>query len=51
MMSNKKEGFKTVYNWQYVHSLLLWVQTISCLHPSDVLKPLIYPLTQGMLNI
>ena len=50
MMSNKKEGFKTVYNWQYVHSLLLWVQAISCLHPSDVLKPLIYPLTQVILG-
>lgn len=50
MMSNKKEGYKTVYNWQYVHSLLLWVQTISCLHPSDILKPLIFPLTQVLLG-
>lgn len=50
MMSNKKEGYKAVYNWQYVHSLLLWVQTIACLHPSDVLKPLIYPLTQVILG-
>lgn len=50
MMSNKKEGYKAVYNWQYVHSLLLWVQTIACLHPSDVLRPLIYPLTQVILG-
>ena len=50
MMSNKKEGYRSVYNWQYIHSLLLWVQTISCLHPSDVLKPLIYPLTQVLLG-
>ena len=46
MMSNKKEGFKAVYNWQYIHSLLLWSRTLACLNPSDVMQPLVFPLVQ-----
>lgn len=50
MMSNKKEAYQTVYNWQFIHSLLLWTQTVSCLHPSDVLQPLTFPLVQVLLG-
>ncbi|XP_053209971.1 uncharacterized protein LOC128393786 [Panonychus citri] len=44
--SSDKEPFKAVYNWQYVQSLLLWARLLTCLHPSDVLKPLIHPFVQ-----
>lgn len=50
MTGNKKDGHKAVYNWHYVHSLLLWQQMICCLHPSEVLKQLVYPLVQVIIG-
>lgn len=57
--NNSKESYKTVYNWQYVHSLDFW----SCLlseHCSPIkeavsgeesqLRPLIYPAVQVTLG-
>ena len=37
---------QTVYNWQFVHSIHLWVQMLTDSFPSEVLEPLIYPLVQ-----
>ncbi|RWS30906.1 hypothetical protein B4U80_11601 [Leptotrombidium deliense] len=48
--SKEKDSLKSVVNWQYVHSLLLWVQLLSSLHPSEALKPLIHPLVQVLIG-
>lgn len=37
--------FFQVYNWQFVHSIHLWVQLLGDTK-SDVLEPLLYPLVQ-----
>lgn len=51
MNLRKKESFQAVYNWQYVHSLVLWSKMISVLSnptrdPNNHLQPLTYPLVQ-----
>ncbi|CUM62891.1 uncharacterized protein PRCAT00000450001 [Priceomyces carsonii] len=59
--SNAKEGYKTIYNWQYCHSLDFWSRVISQLcnpereslaHKSkeSPLRQLIYPLVQVTLG-
>lgn len=55
--SNPAEAYKTVYNWQYCHSLDFWsrVLSFSC-HPekegnnASQLRQLIYPLVQVTLG-
>lgn len=57
--NNQKESYKTVYNWQYVHSLDFWSCVLSE-HCSPVkeaesgkesqLRPLIYPTVQVTLG-
>ena len=42
----KKESIAAVYNWQFVHSLHLWVQLLASTHPSPHLEPLVYPVAQ-----
>ncbi|CAD6505278.1 BgTH12-00770 [Blumeria graminis f. sp. triticale] len=56
---NQKESFKTVYNWQYIHSLDFWSCVLSE-HCSPIkeavagkasdLRPLIYPAVQVTLG-
>lgn len=57
--NNQKESYKTVYNWQYVHSLDFWSCVLSE-HCSTIkeaeaghesaLRPLIYPTVQVTLG-
>jgi nucleolar complex protein 2 len=59
IVNNKNEAYKTVYNWQYVHSLDFW-STVLAEHCSPLkeaeagkesqLKLLIYPLVQVTLG-
>lgn len=46
--NNSNESYKTVYNWQYVHSLDFWTRVLSahCKESDSPLRPLIYPLVQ-----
>merc|ERR1719273_1760571 len=41
----KENPLQTVYNWQFVHSIHLWVQLLGE-NQSPILEPLIYPLVQ-----
>jgi len=57
--NNANDSYKTVYNWQYVHSLDFWSRVLST-HCETLreassgkqspLRPLIYPLTQVTLG-
>ncbi|KAK4503722.1 hypothetical protein PRZ48_004637 [Zasmidium cellare] len=50
--NNSNESYKTVYNWQYVHSLDFWSRVLAahCTESTSPLRPLIYPLTQVTLG-
>ncbi|CZR55141.1 related to excision repair protein RAD4 [Phialocephala subalpina] len=57
--NNQKESYKTIYNWQYVHSLDFWSCVLSehCNPIKEAesgkeseLRPLIYPLVQVTLG-
>lgn len=59
--SNAKEGFKTIYNWQYCHSLDFWSRVLAqhCNPETELrkhnkkespLRQLIYPLVQVTLG-
>lgn len=40
----KKDSYQSVYNWQYVNSIRLWVELLGATHNKPQLQPLIYPL-------
>ena len=51
MSLKKKESYQAVYNWQFVHSLILWSKLLAALVKTsnginEQLQPLIYPLIQ-----
>ena len=50
--NNSNESYKTVYNWQYVHSLDFWgrVLAMHCTESSSPLYALIYPFVQVALG-
>lgn len=50
--NNSNESYKTVYNWQYTHSLDFWSRVLSahCTESASPLRPLIYPLVQVTLG-
>lgn len=56
-INNTKDGYKTIYNWQYAHSLDFWsrVLSVQCNPEKEVkkespLRQLIYPLVQVTLG-
>lgn len=50
--NNSNESYKTVYNWQYVHSLDFWgrVLAMHCTESTSPLQALIYPFVQVTLG-
>ncbi|QIW97009.1 hypothetical protein AMS68_002527 [Peltaster fructicola] len=50
--NNSNESYKSVYNWQYVHSLDFWSRVLAthCTTQESPLRPLIYPLVQVTLG-
>ncbi|CAG2167082.1 unnamed protein product [Oppiella nova] len=44
------ESYKTVYNWQFLNSILLWTQLLCSHNTVDELKPLISPLVNVIIG-
>ncbi|OQR74073.1 nucleolar complex protein 2-like, partial [Tropilaelaps mercedesae] len=50
MVVKRKGSHKAVYNWQFVHSLLLWCHLLATVR-TTALQPLIYPVVQVYIYI
>ncbi|KAK4963113.1 Nucleolar Complex 2 protein [Elasticomyces elasticus] len=50
--NNSNDSYKTVYNWQYIHSLDFWSRVLAsyAVETTSALRPLIYPLVQVTLG-
>ncbi|KAL1121946.1 hypothetical protein AAG570_003354 [Ranatra chinensis] len=47
---HKKENFQAVYNWQYMHSLRLWVDLLCATGENCELRQLLYPVVQIIIG-
>ena len=45
-----KESYRTVYNWQFLHSIRLWTQLLCSHNTIEELKPLICPLVNVIIG-
>ena len=46
----KKDASKNIYNWGYVHSLVMWQKVISSLEKSDNVRTLVFPYVQIVIG-
>uniref|UniRef100_A0A182RZ18 Uncharacterized protein n=1 Tax=Anopheles funestus TaxID=62324 RepID=A0A182RZ18_ANOFN len=55
VVTQKKDSFRYIYNWQYINSLKLWGDILGAAHAhGEVLEPLIYPfvsITIGVIKL
>lgn len=46
IIGGKKGNIKSVYNWPFVHSIILWIKLIGALNSTEIIKSLINPVVQ-----
>lgn len=46
IIGGKKGNIKSVYNWPFVHSLILWQKVVASLNSNELMKTLINPVVQ-----
>lgn len=50
IIGGKKGNIQSVYNWPFVHSLILWQKVIASLHFNELMKTLVNPVVQVSLG-